>query len=133
MSIASQCTNMKSDIVTVRNAMANVSRTFYVVQANGDYVWWEDDSSWNPFADIEKRVGEVADAHMNTNYVTPTVFANPQPKRRKKTSNFGKEANEERVPANIWAEVKGQLEMKEKLERMINLTVTFVAKEAACA
>ena len=52
MSIASHSTNMKSDIVTFRHAMAKVSRTFYVVQDNGDYVLWEDDSSWNPYADI---------------------------------------------------------------------------------
>jgi len=124
---------MKSDIVTDRNEMAKMSRTFYIVQANGDYVWWRDDSSWNSYADLEKRVDEVADAHMITNYVTPGVFATPQPKRRKKTMNFGKEDKKENVPANIWAEVKRQVEMKEKLERMINLTVTFVAKGTAGA
>ena len=45
--------------------------------------------------------------------------------------NFGNEAKKEKVPAKIWGDVKGELEMKKKLERTINLTVTFVSKETA--
>jgi len=119
------------DIHTVRRSVANVSRNFDILQPDGEFLPWQTDTSWNPFADIEKRVGEVADAALKTNCHTRTVFATPQPKRRKKTMNFGHEAKKEKVPANIWAEVKEELEMKKKLERIINLTVTFVAKVTA--
>ena len=119
------------DIHTVRRSVANVSRNFDILQPDGEFLPWQTDTSWNPYADLEKRVGEVADAALNTNCHTPTVFATPQPKRRKKTVNFGNESKKEKVPANIWAKVKGEEEMKKKLERMLNLTVTFVAKETA--
>ena len=122
-----------SDIHTVRRSIANVSRNFDILQPDGEFVPWQIDTSWNPYADIEKRVGEEAASAVKTNYPTPTVFANPQHKRRKKTMNFGNEAKKEHVTANIWEEVKGQIEMKEKLERMIKLTVTFVAKGTAGA
>lgn len=83
ISHASQCSNMNSeDIIEVRRAIAKVSRNFHILQANGDFVWWEDDFSWNLFADTEKSVaGGVA--KINEKNIRATCDdGKPQPKKR---------------------------------------------------
>lgn len=123
---------MKSSISTVRNAIAKVSRNFYILQDNGDFIWWADDSSWNPFSDIENSVARAVDAHNDENYLTTTLHWKPEPNRRRvirrMRNNVDNKAKEKKVPSNIWSIVKAERELKEKMERMLNIKVTFVSK-----
>jgi hypothetical protein len=70
---------MNSDIITVRRAIAKVSRNFHILQQNRDFVWWEDDFSWNLFADTENAV-EGGVSEKDENNITHTCNdGKPQP------------------------------------------------------